>query len=79
MSAARFLEELEIDGVGLCFVSGVAGVKVIAGIIRRRELVFMRRVMDSEVEVQNSIERIRFTNPFIDRNAHLFAFVVRVF
>src|ERR1700745_21668 len=69
-------QQLKINGVRHCLISGILRMEMIAGVERRLDVRGMVRIPRCCVEVNHAIERTAAANPFVDRLALLF--LVRV-
>ncbi len=58
--------ECRVDGVGHRLVTGIAGVQVIAAVIRDREMVWRVRLGEDAVIIHHGIEGARGPDPVID-------------
>jgi hypothetical protein len=72
-------EEFEVDGFAHGFVAGVAGVKVVAGVVGGEEHGWVGGILSDFVEVDDAVELGGDANPLVDGLAHGFAFGGLVF
>src|SRR2546427_8771336 len=63
------LEQPEINGVGHGFISRIAGMQVVAGVVGRQELLWIVRVARGGVEVDHGIEGLAVPDPLVHRLA----------